>query len=94
MNHFDRQIIESALALIADINDADAWDVLTTETRNELVKLGATFGETLIPTDDDEELAHVMTLGGVSALCGFYNGEHVILRWAANARAALAEGEG
>ena len=87
-----RNTLEAALAIIADVNEADAWDMLTAETRAELVKLGATFGETPIPTDDDEELAHVLTLGGVTALCGFDNGEHLMLRWAANARAALAEG--
>ena len=87
-----RQKLEAALAIIADVNDADAWDMLTTETRTALAKLGATFGETPLPTDDDEELAHVLTLGGVTALCGFDNGEHLMLRWAANARAALAEG--
>jgi hypothetical protein len=86
------KLLTDALAIIADVNEADAWDMLTAETRAELVKLGATFGETPIPTDDDEELAHVLTLGGVTALCGFDNGEHLMLRWAANARAALAEG--
>ena len=93
MNPARRQTLEEGLAIIRDVNDADAWALLTTETRTALIALGATFGETPIPTDDDEDLAHVMTLGGVSALCGFDNGEHLILRWAANARTALAEGD-
>ncbi len=92
MTPADRQTIEAALALIADINDADAWDTLTAETRGGLVKLGATFGEN--GAAPIAQPVHVMTLAGVSALCAFDNGEHLILRWAANARRALAEGEG
>jgi hypothetical protein len=33
MTPANRQTIEAALALIADVNDADAWDMLTAETR-------------------------------------------------------------
>lgn len=88
-----RQKLEAGLAIIADVNDADAWDMLTAETHRELIKLGATIGETETPTDD-EDLAFVMTLEGVTALCAFDNGEHLLLRWAANARRALAESDG
>lgn len=88
-----RQTIEAALAIIADVNDADAWDMLTAETHRELIRLGATIGETETPTDD-EDLAFVMTLEGVTALSAPDNGEHLLLRWAANARRALAESDG
>lgn len=92
MTPADRQTIDTALALIADVNDADAWDMLTAETRAELSKLGASFGET--GTAPIAQPVHTLTLAGVSAQCAFDNGEHLILRWAANARRALAEGEG
>jgi hypothetical protein len=83
-----RQKLEEALAIIRDVNDADAWAMLTTETRTALIALGATFA------GGAEDTPHAMMLGGVLAVCGFDNGEHLILRWAANARTALAEGEG
>ncbi len=89
-----RQKLEEALAIIRDVNDADAWAMLTDETRAALVKLGAVFGETPVQTPIGEEWPFTLTLAGVSALCRFDGGEHLILRWAANARTALAEGEG
>ena len=94
MTPANRQTIEAALALIADVNDADAWDMLTAETRAGLVKLGAHFLEPALPTPPGNERVFTLTLAGVSAQCAFDNGEHLILRWAANARRALAEGEG
>ena len=77
-----RQKLEAGLAIIADVNDADAWDMLTAETRNALIGIGAAFvdGNT-----------NTMRLGGVTASCTFPKGEHLLLRWAANARKALAE---
>jgi hypothetical protein len=101
MNPARRQTLEEGLAIIRDVNDADAWELLTTETRTALIKLGATFGETPELSGDAGDDAsdpyldqvHFMKLEGVSALCGFDNGEHLLLRWAANARTALAEGD-
>ena len=78
-----RQKLEAALDLIRDVNDADAWGTLTAETRAALIKLGAAFidGNT-----------NTMRFAGVTASCTFHAGEHLLLRWAANARTALAEG--
>lgn len=79
-----RQKIEAGLAIIKDVNDADAWDTLTAETRRELIAVGASF------TDG---LTNTMRLGGVTASCTYDKGEHLLLRWAANARAKLAESD-
>ena len=78
-----RQKLEDGLAIISDVNDADAWDMLTAETRAALIGIGAAFvnGNT-----------NTIRLAGVTASCTFDNGEQLLLRWAANARAALAEG--
>jgi hypothetical protein len=89
-----RQKLEEALAIIRDVNDADAWAMLTAETRTALVNLGAHFLEPALPTPPGKERVFTLTLGGVSAACAFDQGEHLLLRWAANARTALAEGEG
>lgn len=80
-----RNKLEAAIAIIAHVNDADAWDMLTAETRTELIGIGAAFvdGNT-----------NIMRLGGVTASCTFHNGEHLLLRWAANARRALADSDG
>ena len=80
-----RQKLDEALAIIADVNDADAWAMLTAETRTALIRLGAVFvdGNT-----------NTLRLAGVTASCTFDKGEHLMLRWAANARTAIAEGEG
>lgn len=77
-----RAKLEAGIALIADVNEADAWDMLTDETRTALIKIGAAFvdGNT-----------NTIRLGGVTASCTFHKGEHLLLRWAANARKALAE---
>jgi hypothetical protein len=79
-----RQKLEAGLAIIKDVNDADAWDMLTAETRTELIKGGASF------TDG---LTNTMRLGGVTASCTHDKGEHLLLRWAANARTKLAEAD-
>lgn len=78
-----RQKLEAGLAIIRDVNDADAWDMLTAETRTALIKVGASFvdGNT-----------NTMRLGGVTASCTHDKGEHLLLRWAANARTKLSEG--
>ena len=53
-----RQKLEAGLAIIADVNDADAWDTLTDEARERLIEVGAAFvdGNT-----------NTMRLGGVTA---------------------------
>lgn len=77
-----RQKLLSGLAIIAEVNDADAWDTRTDEARERLIEAGAAFvdGNT-----------NTMRLGGVTASCTFHKGEHLLLRWAANARKKLAE---
>jgi hypothetical protein len=77
------KLLTDALAIIADVNEADAWDMLTAETRTALAALGATF---------PEGNTNTMRLAGVTASCAWDKGEHLITRWAANARAKLAEG--
>lgn len=78
-----RAKLEAAIALIRDVNDADAWGTLTAETRAGLIGLGAVFFD---------GPANTMRHAGITASCTFDNGEHLLLRWAANARTALAEG--
>lgn len=78
-----RQKLVAGIAIIRDVNDADAWDMLTAETRNALTGVGASFADGNTNT---------MRLGGVRASCTYDKGEHLLLRWAANARAKLAEG--
>lgn len=80
-----RQKLEAGLAIIRDVNGSDAWDMLTAETRTALIKIGAAFVEGNTNT---------IHLGGVTASCTHDKGEHLLLRWAANARAALAEADG
>lgn len=79
-----RQKLVAGLAIIRDVNDADAWGTLTAETRTALIEIGAIFvnGNT-----------NTMRLGGVTASCTFDAGEHLLLRWAAHARTALAQGD-
>ena len=79
-----RKQLEDGIAIIRDVNDADAWDMLTAETRTALIGAGAAFvdGNT-----------NTIRLGGVTAHCTHDKGEHLLLRWAANARRALAEAE-
>ena len=79
-----RKKLEDGIAIIRDVNDADAWDMLTTETRTALIGAGAAF------VDGN---ANTIRLGGVTASCTYDKGEHLLLRWAANARKALAEAE-
>ena len=79
-----RQKLEAGLAIIRAVNDADAWDTRTAETREALISAGASFvdGNT-----------NTIRLGGVTASCTYDKGEHLLLRWAANARKALAEAD-
>ncbi len=79
-----RQKLEAGMAIIRDVNDADAWAMLTAETRTALICVGAAFidGNT-----------NTMRLGGVTASCSWDKGEHLLMRWAANARVKLAEAD-
>jgi hypothetical protein len=79
-----RQKLEAGLAIIRAVNDADAWDTRTAETREALISAGASL------TDG---LTYTFRLGGVTASCTHDKGEHLLLRWAANARKALAEAD-
>lgn len=84
-----RQKLTEAVALIRAASNADSFE--RDGVTEALVAMGAIFGETPVPTDDDEDLAFCLILEGVSALCAWDNGEQLITRWAANARAALEE---
>ncbi|MFO6447833.1 hypothetical protein ACLBKU_11865 [Erythrobacter sp. NE805] len=79
-----RAKLEAALAIIRNINDADDWAALTCEARDSLMGIGAqfVFGNT-----------NTLRLAGVTASCTWDNGEQLVLRWAANARKALAEAD-
>lgn len=80
-----RRKLEAALDLIRDVNDADAWGTLTAETRATLAGWGAEFM--------DAGKGGFIRFEGVSASCDFDRGEHLLLRWAANARTHLAESD-
>jgi hypothetical protein len=78
-----RQKLTAACDLIAAVTRDDAWAERTSSTRDALIRLGAQFvdGNT-----------NTMRLGGVTASCSWDKGEHLLTRWAANARTALAQG--
>jgi hypothetical protein len=78
-----RKSLTEAVDLIADVTNHDAWAICTEATRDALIGMGASFvdGNT-----------NTMRLGGITASCTFDKGEHLLLRWAANARAALTQG--
>lgn len=79
-----RKTLQDALDLIASTTRADEWTSGATAERDALIRLGAQFvnGNT-----------NTMRLAGVTASCTWNAGEHLLTRWAANARAALAEGD-
>lgn len=79
-----RHKLEAGLAIIRTVNDADAWDTRTELARRLLIEAGASFVDGLTNT---------MRLGGVTASCTHDKGEHLMLRWAANARKELAEAD-
>lgn len=78
-----RKTLEDALDLIADVTNHDAWAICAEATRDAMIRLGAVFidGNT-----------NTLRLAGVTASCTWDAGEHLITRWAATARAKLAEG--
>jgi hypothetical protein len=81
-----RQKLEAGLAIIREVNNADAWDTRSEAALNALIGMGAKL--------EEWSLTYTFRLGGVTASCTHDKGEHLLLRWAANARAKLEEGEG
>lgn len=79
-----RQKLEAACRLIQQVTRDDAWDTRAEATRNALVGMGAsfTFGNT-----------NLIRLAGVTASCTYDKGEHLLVRWAANARKTIAEAD-
>jgi hypothetical protein len=86
-----RETLTKAIALIEATTRADAWDTQAEATRQALADLGAEFTVNRIWTERTAPRFRVK-LAAVTAYCDFDNGEHLLLRWAANARTALAEG--
>lgn len=80
MNPGRRKLLTDAVALIRAASNADTFDVPA--TRAALMRLGVGFVEGNTNT---------MKLSGVTASCSWNAGEHLMLRWAANARTALLE---
>lgn len=79
-----RAKLEAGIALIQQVTRCDQWDTRAETTREALIRIGAsfTFGNT-----------NQIRLGGVTASCTYDKGEHLLVRWAANARKALAEAD-
>ncbi len=79
-----RAKLTAALDLIVAVTRDDAWAERTASTRNALIGMGArfTFGNT-----------NTIKLAGISASCAWDAREHLLTRWAANARKALAEAD-
>lgn len=80
-----RQKLIAAIDLIQSVTQADDWADRAVSTRNALIGMGArfTFGNT-----------NTISLAGVQANCAWDAREHLLTRWAANARKALEEGDG
>jgi len=77
-----RKTLTAALDLIRDAVARDQLGDFTDTFRAKLIALGAQF---------IEGQTNTMRLAGVTASCTWHAGEHLIMRWAANARTALAE---
>lgn len=75
-----RQTLTEAIALIRAASNAESFDAAA--IRDALIGMGARFidGNT-----------NTMRLAGVTASCSWDNGEHLLTRWAANARTALEQ---
>lgn len=80
-----RAKLQAGINLIQLVTREDAWDTHAEATLNALIGMGASL------TDG---LTYTFRLGGVTASCTYDKGEHLLVRWAANARKKLAEGEG
>lgn len=79
-----RAKLETGIDLVQQVTRDDAWDTRAESTRNALIGIGASFvfGNT-----------NLVRLGGVTASCTYDKGEHLLVRWAANARKAIAEAD-
>jgi hypothetical protein len=77
-----RQTLADAIDLIRAASNAEAFDAEA--VRTDLIGLGARFidGNT-----------NTMRLAGVTASCSWDKGEHLLTRWAANARTALQQAD-
>jgi len=77
-----RAKLETGISLIQQVTRCDQWDTRAATTRDALIRIGAafTFGNT-----------NQIRLGDVTASCTFDHGEHLLTRWAANARRAIVE---
>lgn len=80
-----RQKLIAATDLIRRASNADSFDAEAVKA--QLRELGAKI-------DDQQTNTCTVRLAGVTASSTFDKGEQLLIRWAANARAALAEGEG
>jgi hypothetical protein len=78
-----RKLLTDAIDLIRAASNAETFDAVA--IRDALIGMGARFFDVH---------HHAMHLGGVTARCAWYNGEHLLTRWAANARTTLEQDDG
>jgi hypothetical protein len=78
-----RKTLTEAVDLIRAASNAESFDAPA--IREALAAWGATF---------PEGNTNTIRLFGITASCTWDAGEHLLTRWAANARKALEEGEG
>lgn len=78
-----RKLLTDAIDLIRAASNAETFDAAA--IRDALIGMGARFidGNT-----------NTMRLAGVTASCAWDKGEHLLTRWAANARTALEQDDG
>lgn len=81
-----RNTLQAGIDLVQQVTRDDAWDTRAEATRNALRGMGAKIV-------DQQTNTYSIRLAGVTASCTHDKGEHLLVRWAANARRALAEGE-
>lgn len=80
-----RQKLTEAVALIRAASNTDSFDAKA--VKDALRQLGAR----IVDRHSNTNSVH---LAGVTASSTYDNGEHLLVRWAANARAVLEEDEG
>jgi hypothetical protein len=80
-----RKKLIAATDLIRAASNADSFDAEA--VKNALRGMGAKI-------DDQQTNTYSIRLAGVTASSTYDKGEQLLVRWAANARTALAEGEG
>lgn len=76
-----RANLNAAIDLIRAASNAESFNA--SATRNALRGMGAKFSDT-----------YTIRLAGITASCTWDEGEHLLTRWAANARKALEQAEG